>query len=178
MSEVFGLNQPRRRYDAANLAHRRAGRIDLVEQRQPAAALVAVMRIPEAVQTAESCRGQRFVDRRPVGDPVEALGGSAGVCGKTGRETVVEQAGMGRTAAMVDQSGNRRDAEAAQVGQLTVRPVEILAVAFPQQWIAQLRDAQCCKAFEIASPVVVPGQARLVGVVIAGAADRTFVTGP
>jgi hypothetical protein len=91
VAEVVRLDQARVGPHLADLPHRKARRVDLVEQRVPEERLVRRVRVPVPVQRAEARGGQRLVDRCPVADPLVALGNRRGVTGQAQGEAVVDR---------------------------------------------------------------------------------------
>ena len=183
-AEILGLHQPRGRVEAADRRHRPLRRVDLVQQRGPEGAGVAGVRVPEAVQRAETGGGQRFVDRGPVVDPRVPLRRCGCVIGEERHEVVGDQAGIARAAAVVDEAGDRAHAEVADLGEPRVAPGPVAVIrrvrgdAFPQQGVAQRLDAEVRKGGKIAGPVVMPRQPRLIPVRVADAIDGAFQPPP
>ena len=112
--QVFGEHEFRIGDHAPDAAHRRLLRERLIDHRAAEGAIVAHVRIPHAVERGEARRRQRFVDRRPAPHPGERFRRGAGILGEPHRKRRIEQIGVARTAAVMQQRDDRVDAVRAQ----------------------------------------------------------------
>jgi len=87
--------------------HRLCDALTLIEHRTQETSFIRCMRIPMAIQGAESSRREGFVDWRVLLDPGEALGEPRGVCCELRRKARIEQVGMRWSAAMMDETNDR-----------------------------------------------------------------------
>ena len=183
-AEVIGLDQTGVGAHPADGAHRGAHAVDLVEQRKPERMLVTAMRMPMAVQRGEARGRQRLVDRRPVGDPIVALRDLRREPGQLFGEAGIEQIGIARPAAMMEQSGDRPDPERAQPRQTRVAPCPVArseAVGrdtLPQQRIAESRDAERGESVEVLDAILMPGQPDLVSEAVPHPVDGALDAAP
>ena len=178
---VFGMDELGLGIHRADGLHGEGGGFDLVDERVDVAADGVVMGIPVAVETAEARGGLRFVDGGVAVDPGVALGDLEGVGGEFGGEFRVEQVGFRRTAAMVDEAGDRSDAESLHVGKGFVKGLEGAggSEALPVQGIAKGTDAQGGEAFQVRSDASeVSGLLELVEKDIADTVDGRFHSAP
>jgi hypothetical protein len=122
VAEVVCLHELRVRDHLANRPHRQDDGLALMEQAARKGRVVAPVRIPVAVETAEARCGERLVDRRPARHPRVALGRCARVFGELLGELGVDEARRARPAAVVDEPGDRPDLELAQPREPLVGP--------------------------------------------------------
>ena len=183
-TEVVGLDQLGVGIDGADRAHRQHHRAALVQQRLDEGAVVAPVRIPDAVQAGEAGRGAGFVDRGVVLEPGVARRDRAGVFGQLFGKVRVDQAGVARTAAVVDQAGDRGDAGIAQRVEALVRPGPVglfdavRGGALPDHRIADRADAEGCEAFDVVRASCVAVAIELVEVGVLNAVDGAFEAAP
>jgi hypothetical protein len=114
LAEILGLEELRVRNGRADRAHRLERALALVHQRPEERRIVALVRIPVAVKGREARGRERLVDRRPHLDPGIAVGDAGGVIGELLREIGIEQAGVARAGAMVEQPADDFDAALPQ----------------------------------------------------------------
>jgi hypothetical protein len=182
--QVVGLHQLGVRIDLADLAHRQHGGAALVDEGAHEGRLAGAVRVPHAVQPREAGGGADLVDRRVVLDPGVAAGHRAGVFRQLFREVLGHQAGMARTAAVVDQADDGRHAQLLQHGQAFVRPRPVCRVdavrsgALPQHGIADRADAERGKALEVLQPLCMTVAVHLGEVIVAYAVDGAFEPAP
>src|SRR3954470_23194995 len=155
LAQIVGLDELRLRVHAPDLAHGEHRGPALVEERLLECGRLAQMGIPNAVQGAEAGGRERLVDRGVPLEPGIAARHRAGVAGEAGRKGVADQTCFPRSAAVVHEAGNRRDAELAQTVEALVAPGPVRSLerlggsAFPEHWVAQRAHAERCDGFEV-----------------------------
>ncbi len=182
-AQVVGLDEPGRRVDGADGAHRQHGRVHLVQQRPHETGVVRRMRIPQAVQAGEAGRRQRLVDRRPAFDVRKALGDLAGIAGELGREVRIDQAGVARAAAVVEQPDDGLEPVGLQACDRPGGPREVQRAGycgdtFPENGKSHALRAQRGETVDVVGPAREAGQRRLVTPTVVDPIDRAFRADP
>src|SRR4051794_40849760 len=104
--------------------------------------------------------------------------------GEKARGGGIEQAGIGRAAAVMEKPGDRRDAELPHAAQPLVvpSPVGVLRPVWgnslPQDRVAQRSDPERRDAVEVVWPGMMAGLDTLVSITVADAGDGAFETTP
>ena len=135
--QIVGQYELRLRRDAPDPLHRELLRARFVQERPAERRVVAQVGIPHAVERREARRRQRFVDRRPAPDPRKPAGDTFGIVREAPRKGGIEQIGVERPRAMMQQRHDRLDAARPQPFEAQRGPIEI--VVFPQD-----RKTGCC----------------------------------
>lgn len=136
------------------------------------------------VQTAETCRGKRLVDRRVEFYPGIAAGYSFGMSRQQRRKCRIEQAGIPGAASMMNQADNRIDAELPQCMKPFIVPAQVFLrrivrrYGFLEYRISQGPYSQRRDFSQIRQPVEVPRFVNLISNLIADSSDRAFETAP
>ena len=142
------------------------------------------MWVPQAIQSAEARRGQRFVDRRVVLEPWIPARNRAGVGGETAGKIRSQQAGMAWTTSVVDQPGDHGDPRASQGRQLLIGPAPIRLPpcvgrdAFPQHGVADGADPERGKAVNIVRSSLVAIERDLAEILVADPVDCALHAAP
>ena len=137
-----------------------------------------------AVEPGEPGGRQRLVDRRPGVDPRIALRHRTGVRGELRRKRRVEQVGVARSAAVVQQSADRGETELAHAREARVgpRPVESVRRVgrdpFPQQRKANALRPQRRQPIDVVQPLGEAARLQLVEPALADAIDRRLSSHP
>src|SRR5581483_5914152 len=132
--------------------------------------LVADVWVPQSVERREPGGRQRFVDRNPVLDPRVAARCGRSMRGQARREAVIEQAGIRRAAAVMDQPDDRAHAEVPKPLEAAVRPRPVTLVGsvrrgpFPKNGEAQRRKAERREPVEVVRARAVATEFSLVAV--------------
>ncbi len=182
-AEIVSLDEPGRRVDVADGAHRKHGRVHLVQQRAHEAGVVRRMRIPQAVQAGEAGRRQWLVDRRPAFHVWKALGDLAGIVGEQGGEVRIDQAGVARAAAVVQQPDDGLKPVRVQAGDRTGGPREVQGTRqcggmFPKNGKSHALRAQRGETVDVVGPAREAGQRRLVTPTVVDPIDRALRADP
>jgi hypothetical protein len=137
-----------------------------------------------AVEAAETRRRERLVDGREHVHPRIARRNPLGVSSEELREMGVDEAGVARAAAVVDEARDRRDAELAQAREALVRPAPIASVGIvrcnhlPHDRVAQRADPERRDGVEVRDPVEMARLFDLVAEFVADLNDRALKTAP
>ena len=166
--QVFGQDELRSRHDRADPRHRSLLRKRLVNERAAERAVVAQVRIPDAVERGEAGRRQGLVDRRPAAHPRGRVRDGLGIVGEERGERRIEQVGVARPAAVVEQRDDRFDTGIGQRSQPRARPAEVDDQRIvgrrplPQHRRPRRVDAERREQCDVAVAAVMPGQRELV----------------
>src|SRR5579875_3694514 len=120
--KVFGYHQLRSRNARADALE---GQLDcerLIYDRATERRVVAHIRIPVPVQRRKTSRRERLVDRRPTAHPGKCSHRRVRIGREQMRKIGVDETGMRRTAAVMQQRDDRFDAALAQPLQASVMP--------------------------------------------------------
>jgi hypothetical protein len=183
-AQVLRLHQPRARVHLPDRPHGEPDGVDLVDQHAQERAVVARVRVPVAVEPAEPGGGQRLVDRRVELQPGIALGHARGEGRDLRREVGPAEVGVARTAAVVQQPGDRGHAQVAQPAEPLVRPAPVGPVEavggdpLPEHGVADRADAQRRELVEVARAVLVAAEDRLVDVAVPDPGHGALETAP
>ena len=184
LADVVGLHQLGVWIDAADRPHRQHGATALIDQRLHETAVVLRMRVPDPVQRAEAGRRQRLVDRCVLLDPWIAGRDRGRVVGQLFRKIGRQQAGVPRTAAMMEQADDRGHAEFAQRGQAQVGPAPVgvgqpvRRGALPQNRVAERAHAEGGETLEVRQARGVAVALHLAEILVAYAVDGAFESAP
>ena len=183
-AQILGLNQPRAGDAAADRAHRAQRSPALVHHHAQERRPVPVVRVPVAVQPGEPRGRDRLVHRGPVLDPPVARGHRVGVGGELLGELRVQQVGVARPRAVVQQADDRRQPEAAQPCQSRVVPSPVPQVGMvwrhplPQHGVAQDANPERSHPVQVVVPLEVARLAELVAPLVADAHHAAFKATP
>src|SRR6185295_1380749 len=158
-------------------------RLAFVAQWRPEIRLAVRMRIPETVQCTEARRGQWFVNGRVAYQVGIAVRDGGGVRHELVREFRIEQTRMARAAAMVKQTGDRCDSKIAQQCEPFIRPGPVWLGTvgmdtFPEDRIAQRRDAELGKHLQVIGTLVMSIALELAEVHVIDEIHRAFQAAP
>ena len=181
---VLRLYQPRRRGDFPDPRHPQDSRTQFVQQRSNERTVIAVMRVPVAVQRTEPGRCERLVDGRVVLEPGISSGHRRGIGREGFWERGVEQMRAARAAAMMKQRGHWPNAGSPQECEPLVgpRPVSgreaVWRDPLPQDGIPHRAKANRCKASDVVRAIVMPRLSDLIDIPLADAIDRALDAAP
>jgi hypothetical protein len=181
---ILGLDQTGTRCHLADGPHCHDRGAHLRQQRPDESTVVGSVRIPVSVEAAEPRRRQRLVDRREVLDPRVPARHRRGELGQAGRERVIDERGVARTAAVMDETDDRADVELAQPAEPLVAPppVDLVdavrAETLPQHRVSQRANAERGEQLEVLRPAIVTRADQLIEPAIRHAVDRAFDTAP
>ena len=184
LAQVVGLHQLGIQVDLPDRPHRQHYRAALVQQGLDEDAVIASVRIPDAGQAAEPRGRERLVDRRVVFNPGIACSHRAGEAGKLAGEGRIDQAGVARPAALVQQADDRRDAKFTQGRQAFVRPCPVrsgqagASGALPQHGIAQRAHTKRSETLEVLHARRVAATIELAEVVVPHPVNCAFESTP
>ncbi len=155
--------------DAADGLHAEYGRFDLMEQGAKIAGPRAMVRIPDAVESAESRRGVGLVDGGVGVEPGISLGDLAGIGRQLVRELRIEQAGVRRPLPWWTRPAMGRISRAWSELQVLVGPApgRVELIVLPKQADAEGADAEVAKQLVVAESAGVAGEVHLVEVGVA-----------
>jgi hypothetical protein len=142
------------------------------------------MRVPVAVESGEARGGERLVDRGPHLDPGVTVGDARGIIGQLLREIGVEQLGIKRARAVMDEAANHVDAALAEHRQPVVGPGEIELVrplrrhGLPQDREPDRGQAEVRHQVEVDAPVPVAGFRCLISIRVLEADNGAFGASP
>src|SRR5215218_5567792 len=142
------------------------------------------MRVPVAVERAEARGRQRFIDGGVALNPGITPGDAHGVAGEKLRKAWIEQIGIARPAAVVDEAGDRRDAEPSKTVEALVVPGPVRFVGpvrgdrLPQDGVAQRPKPKRRDPVEIVDPIAMAGLQALVAEIVGDPRDRAFQSAP
>ncbi len=179
-AQVVGLDERRAGLHLADSAHRQHGAQALVEDHAHEALVGGVVRVPHAVQAAEARGRQRLVDRGVGRDPGGAPRHLPGVRGQLLGKFGVQQAGVARAAAVVQQRDDRLPPPGAEAGELPVGPAPVGGVRAagrdlrPQCRVTDAARPQAGQQVEVAGTFQMPAPFELVEVGVADAVEGTF----
>ncbi len=137
-----------------------------------------------AVEAGEAGGGERLVDRGPHLDPRIALGDPGGIIGQLRREVRIEQVGVARARAVMEEAADHLDAALAKHGEPVVGPGEIeLVRAFrsdrlPQDRESDRRQAEPGHQVDVRPPVAVTGLRCLVSIRVVEPDNGAFGASP
>ena len=177
---VFGVDKGGVGADGANGAHGKDGGAEFIDEDAQIAFEAAVVRVPVAVETGEARGGLRLVNGGVAGDPGVTLGDGKGVIGEFFGKPGVHEAGGCGAGAVVDEAGDRLDAELLHFFEAGAEGFEGAGGdgALPGEGVAELPEAKLAKEGEVTGAGEVATSLGLVEPLIVNAVDGAFHATP
>ncbi len=149
------MDQLRRGIDVTDRAHRKNYAATLGEKCFSKKQCLTFVRIPVPIQTTETRRGQRLVDRIVISDPRIAARHCRGILREFFRKLRIQQVCVTRSAAVMYQSNDRLQTESPNVFHAFVRPgpferLQIIgSSSLPKNWVAEPAYTELRQSFEV-----------------------------